>query len=41
MNSRGTKDYTTKLYLVELADMDGNTQVIIAFGLNSICVLLP
>ena len=33
-----TRNYTTKLYLVELVDMDGNTQVVRAFGLDSVSV---
>ena len=36
----GTKDLTTKLYLMELIDMDWNTQVVRAFSLNNICGLL-
>ena len=30
-----------KLYLVELVNTDGSTQVVTAFGLDSICGLLP
>ena len=37
----GSKDLTTKLYLVELVNLVGNTQVVRAFGLYSICRLLP
>ena len=36
----GTKDLTTKLYLMELIDMDWNTQVVRAFSRNNICGLL-
>ena len=33
---KGTSEVTTKLYLVELVDRDGNRKIVKAFGLDSI-----